>query len=172
VLSAGPMVPSKRGAAGTLLLGRREIGPPAISAAPAEQQHRPCASVNPSRVAHSCRHLRRTAPWANFSTCSGRAAWLGCALLSRALLSVHRVQNPATVTGARTIACALASRVLHSSKAGTYVSPLVAALQPTDAAPSGPLTLVPRPVPGVGPEMLQDPATDMAGVSSTLGAGP
>lgn len=34
----------------------------------------------------------------------------------------------------------------------------------------GPLTLVPRPpVPGVGPEMLQDPATDMAGVSLTAG---
>jgi hypothetical protein len=45
-------------------------------------------------------------------------------------------------------------------------APRAAALQPTDAAPMGPLTLVCRPVPGVGPEMLQDPATDMAGVSA------
>lgn len=65
----------------------------------------------------------------------------------------------------RWLACGCASP-------GHPASPRAAALQPTDAAPSGPLTLVSRAVPGVGPEMLQEPATDIAGVSFTAAAAP
>jgi hypothetical protein len=54
---------------------------------------------------------------------------------------------------------------MSAGTASQPASPLAAAH--TEPAPAwGPLTLVSRPVPGVGPEMLQEPATDMAGVMS------
>lgn len=93
----------------------------------------------------------------------------------------HADENPCVLnSSSHACACApllLAARHPACQPAGVHApghpaSPRAAALQPTDAAPSGPLTLVSRAVPGVGPEMLQEPATDMAGVSFTAAAAP
>lgn len=158
------MVPSKRGAAGTLLLGRRDMGPPAVAA---QQQHRTVhVSRKPrSRVVYSCARLPGLGPFVPYvlGKLHGSAVPRCCALRHVFQLQLVRALSYG--------APQLRSAAHDSPQAGAHSSPLLAALQPTDAAPSGPLTLVPMPVPGVGPEMLQDPATDMAGVPSMLGRG-